>query len=746
MKRTLLLGLGAVCIVLSVLVAWRGGARSSSVDVLITVAGLRSDVVTPDSMPALAALAEQGTRVDVMSPMPDTVPSLVSLFSGRRPEDSGARFGDLARVPHDVPVLLDKVRDDKRAHSVAAVGQGEVSLLSGLYRDFHVVLVPSTPFDQVLLADETELTKARRRGLWSATAVADLATKYVRLLQPHTSAFFWVHFGELEAAARSDDAERAYGAALTEVDAAIDTMRRSLMTSGLAHRTRIMVVSTHGEALDPATELGHGLFLSDATIRVPAVVHPPDPRWSEARSHRDLHDVIAGVPVELDEEVSSRSYWPRRLYGWPESVVVVEGEGVVRRGPATEGPGESERPSEVSDGTRWRDEVSGLRTLREGAASFRGGDPVTAAQLFAETTRRMPGAPVAHASLLRAHGSLKGKEAHSVGRLAESSLEALTSLAEGNPVRQIDLARLLIHSRRVDLAAEAIAKVAVEELDVGGILGVVEVLADLQLYDRARELLVGVIEAGDDSPELHEWLGDLHRREGNSFRARLAYERALESPRARSGMLRVKLADALDALGAKDEALGQLARAVKEAPWYRYPHRLAASILIDQERFGAAADAAVKSLAAHADPREDVLARGEFLTSLRLYQAAVLELAEGHAALPGSPRIAVALSRAWDQAGVPEKAREVLESAVERLPSNASLRYEQARRAARDEEFSEALSILRETTPVAGKEISAAIRSDPLFVGSADEALARFAASFSGERRDRRSDTEEEAQ
>jgi tetratricopeptide (TPR) repeat protein len=117
---------------------------------------------------------------------------------------------------------------------------------------------------------------------------------------------------------------------------------RRLQETGLLDRTVVVVTADHGEGLGDHGEPNHGLFLYDATVAVPLIVHTPWGLRGRSRTQTSGADVfptlldLAGLPPEpgidggslaralldpgadLGRAAYSETYYPRFHYGWQQ--------------------------------------------------------------------------------------------------------------------------------------------------------------------------------------------------------------------------------------------------------------------------------------------------------------------------------------------------------------------------------------------------------------------------------------------
>jgi arylsulfatase A-like enzyme/predicted Zn-dependent protease len=233
--------------------------------VLITIDTLRADRVgaygaTALATPALDELAARGTRFTAAyATVPLTLPSHVSMLSGLLPLEHSVRTNDGYRVPDDVPIVAEALRE-AGYRTAAVVGSAVLRGGTGISRGFET-------FD-----DEVGADGARR-----AAEVVTAAASWLDAVgtQPF---FLWVHlfdphlpYDPPEPFASKYEG-RPYDGEVAYADEAIGRLLQKLDGAGLAERTHVIAVSDHGEGLGDHGERSHGVLLYDSTIRVPLLL------------------------------------------------------------------------------------------------------------------------------------------------------------------------------------------------------------------------------------------------------------------------------------------------------------------------------------------------------------------------------------------------------------------------------------------------------------------------------------------
>ena len=243
--------------------------------VFVTIDTLRADRLgsygdAGADTPHLDALAAAGVRFeDVYAPVPLTLPSHSTMFTGRYPFATGVRVNGIHRLADEETTLAELF--SRRGYATSAtVSAYVVTRRFGLAQGFDAY-EDSLGMDNLFRyfsevpADETR----RRFGRWLDARPAD---------RPF---FAWVHFYDPHApydppaAQRQRHADDLYQGEIAFVDQEIGQLLDLLAARGLAENTAIVVTADHGEAFGEHGEEGHGLLAYDETLRVPLIVRAP---------------------------------------------------------------------------------------------------------------------------------------------------------------------------------------------------------------------------------------------------------------------------------------------------------------------------------------------------------------------------------------------------------------------------------------------------------------------------------------
>jgi choline-sulfatase len=247
--------------------------------VLVTIDTLRADHVgcygRPQALtPTLDGLAARGVRfATAVAHVPLTGPSHASILTGLTPLGHGFRDNGGYALPAGVGTA---------AEDFAKAGYRTAAFVSGfpLSRRFG--------FDRGFEAYDDHFPKGEdpRRAPHVerfADATTDAVLRWLDASEgPHRRPFFlWVHYYDPHApyeppgefAARFRD--EPYDGEVAFVDQQLARLLRRLEEKGELGRTLVLATSDHGEALGEHGEQSHGLFLYDATLKVPFLVAGP---------------------------------------------------------------------------------------------------------------------------------------------------------------------------------------------------------------------------------------------------------------------------------------------------------------------------------------------------------------------------------------------------------------------------------------------------------------------------------------
>jgi len=259
---------------LALLAALAGGIRAQDKPnvLLITVDTLRADHLgaygySRVETPNIDRLARNGARFErAIAHVPLTLPSHASILTGTLPPTHGVRNNGF-RYPDSGPPTLAEILKKAGYRTGAFVGAFPLDSRFGLGRGFDV-------YDDLYGSRNAsrDLTFVERKA-------DDVTAKALAWIESgRTERFFaWIHYFDphapYEPPAPYAAAYRGheYDGEIAYTDAVIGRLLRRLDDWGLTDRTLIVLTADHGESLGEHEEATHGIFIYDATLRVPLV-------------------------------------------------------------------------------------------------------------------------------------------------------------------------------------------------------------------------------------------------------------------------------------------------------------------------------------------------------------------------------------------------------------------------------------------------------------------------------------------
>ncbi len=261
------------------------------------------------STPVLDQLAREGTLFEsAMAQIPLTLPSHASLLTGLHPAELGILDNGRTALPENAQTLATILRDRgyrTGAFVAASVLDADFGLDAGF--DVYDDDLPRPPMSVVQVDQERP-----------ANVVCDRALVW---LEENAAGPFlcWVHFFDPHGPYEPPEPFRSqvsdpYDGELAFVDSQVARLAAWIRSRGLVERTLIVVAGDHGEGLGDHGEEAHGVFLYDATLRVPLILSMPGkvPAAAQVASVVSLVDVLPTLMDLLDlpvpESVSGVSF------------------------------------------------------------------------------------------------------------------------------------------------------------------------------------------------------------------------------------------------------------------------------------------------------------------------------------------------------------------------------------------------------------------------------------------------------
>ncbi|MEW5802294.1 MAG: sulfatase-like hydrolase/transferase [bacterium] len=246
---------------------------------LITIDTLRADHLScygyaGIQTPAIDGLAKEGMRFEwAFTPVPLTLPSHASIMTGLYPASHGVLNNGEYRLDDSIKTLA-QILQQQGLTTAAFVGAFVLSRQFGLDRGFEKY------DDDLSQGDESSLDAfslpSERRG----ETVTESCIQWLEKENP-ARFFLWVHYFDPHTtydpprSFRSIYPDRPYDGEIAYTDQCIGLLLKALEKLGVIEDTLIILVADHGESLGEHRENTHGIFLYDATVRVPLILHYP---------------------------------------------------------------------------------------------------------------------------------------------------------------------------------------------------------------------------------------------------------------------------------------------------------------------------------------------------------------------------------------------------------------------------------------------------------------------------------------
>lgn len=331
MKR---LGLVLVLIAALFLVEANSEKPSKYNVLLISIDTLRADALgcygNSLKTPAIDSLAARSVLFEnTISQVPLTLPSHATILTGLFPPQHGIRNNEIFVLPQKITTLAEVFQ--KNGYKTGAV-VGSFALDSG----FGIAQGFDQYDDQIDPGNNSETPYVERR--------ADTVWNHGRQwIEKQTSPWFcFLHFYDPHTAyAPPKPFPQTYSGEVAYVDSILSQLFDYLQTQHIDNTTIIVLLSDHGESLGEHGEASHGVFLYDATLKVPFMISAPGIKMSRVSQVVRLADVaptileLAGLPSlpaqttpggvslvsimkgqQKDLAAYSETYYTNLLMGW----------------------------------------------------------------------------------------------------------------------------------------------------------------------------------------------------------------------------------------------------------------------------------------------------------------------------------------------------------------------------------------------------------------------------------------------
>jgi len=560
---------------------------------LVTIDTLRADHVgaygdADAETPALDGLARRGLLFErAWTAVPITLPSHATLLSGLYPHEHGARDNGLYCVP-DAVRLLPEALSERGWRTGAFVGSVVLAARYGLDQGFDAYDVP-----QPGAGGDAEGGVERRAG-----AVVDAALAWLDTLPADERFLLWVHLYDPHARyeppepwasrhAESYDGEIAYA------DSQLLRLLAALAERGRDDRLAVIATADHGESLGEHGEPTHGVFIHDATMRVPLIVVAPGGLVAEpAGGRRSAAPVsLADVPATaldllgLPRDILPAARTPSLLASAADATAATDarpdappgGSGAAGGGdPDVPGPGralylESLLPLHQHRWQPLRGVVwDGWKLIDTSPPELYAldDDPRETVERTEAEPARLAAAREHLAALLARHRTV-ALEAQAPTEAERGQLEALGyvgSAVEGDPFdAALPLPRERAGQIEVKVAAARVLREGLEAFGAGA-------PGAQAMLDDARARLAALLAIDPSDPTATQLLGMLEMALGRHAEAIPPLEaNAIAVPR--SARTRFSLAQCYAATGRADWAVAEMQKAVTLDPTWPTPYR-----------------------------------------------------------------------------------------------------------------------------------------------------------------------------
>ncbi len=518
---------------------------------------------------ALDQLAARGTRFErAYAPVPLTLPTHTTLWTGLQPPEHGIHDNGRNALGAEVPHLAAALRAQGWSTG-AFVSSAVLDSAFGLARGF------DTYDDRMSAVDaEGDAEPPQRTG----DKTTDVAVEWLRgAREPFLS---WVHFYDPHSTYEppspwKERLKDPYDGEIAFMDAQIARILAALQARGALERTIVVAVADHGESLGEHGESTHGIFVYDATLRIPLIVSAPGFAPRTATTPVQVADLAAtilelcrqprlGSGRSLVPALRGEALAPQPIYGeseyawlafgWSPLHTVLDGGWRAIHSSEPELYDQARDPRELVDLARDEPERAAklLRELADLCATFR---PLgtSAAAVDEELANRLSSLGYAQSSA-GASGTLPAdlKSPRAMLPVYEDFTRGVGFAQHGQAERGIPL---------LQRAVEAWPRGAQMRLQLGMALHMAA------RHVEARAELARALEIDPTLDQAHYFAGLAHAAEGAYAEAVAEFDRAMALRPAAYLPLAAK-AWALVRLGREDDAIACMETVVRRKPKY----------------------------------------------------------------------------------------------------------------------------------------------------------------------------------
>jgi arylsulfatase A-like enzyme len=254
----------------------------------------------------LDALAEESALFErAVSPVPTTLPSHSTIFTGLYPQDHGVRYNLVWRLGPEADTLAEILGE----RGFTSGGFPSAYVLAGTYG-------LNQGFDAYVEPPDARASVETPHGINGAPAgtIVDRALAWLDENAEVERQFLWLHFYDPHAPYQppfpysSTFRERPYDGELAYVDTQFGRLMERLRSDPEWSRTLVIIVGDHGEGLHEHGERFHANLVYETTQHVPLIVRAPGAGARRVDETVSLVDILPTVLdyVGIDSELELR--------------------------------------------------------------------------------------------------------------------------------------------------------------------------------------------------------------------------------------------------------------------------------------------------------------------------------------------------------------------------------------------------------------------------------------------------------
>ncbi len=296
--------------------------------VLVTLDTLRADRVgcygyAEAQTPHLDQLANRGVLFEnAIAQVPLTPPSHASMFTGLYPTVHQVRDvgGFVLGTSH---TTLAEILAGQGWTTAAFVGSAVLRKGVGLNQGFEIY---EDRIPEPAAASATHGSAER-----SAGKVVDLAIQWLMRQDGARPIFLWVHLFDPHAPYEPPSPfkerfpEQPYDGEIAYTDSEVGRLLEAAERKGLFANTVFSILADHGESLGEHGEFTHGVFLYDATVRIPWILAGPGiPAGKRVRDQARTIDLLPTILELVSGETTEKIQGVSLVPGFSEQPVRTE--------------------------------------------------------------------------------------------------------------------------------------------------------------------------------------------------------------------------------------------------------------------------------------------------------------------------------------------------------------------------------------------------------------------------------------